>query len=142
MGLWTIEDFKRSQARDVREEGDWKLPPRPDVSFDGERAARRELHAAMNAWDAERADRAIVGLMAYHDRASLFELLWPYGQRCYVDIGHKVIFVANGWRTLRTMGWQHAEPVLRSLAYALQNHEGDNPAKRDGFFAPTTDKAF
>jgi hypothetical protein len=31
----------------------------------------------------------------------------------------------------RTIGWQHAEPVLRSLAYALLAHEGDNPAKRD-----------
>src|SRR5262249_44116426 len=38
----------------------------------------------------------------------------------------------NAFRTLDVIGWRHAEPVLRSLAYALLKHEGDNPAKRDG----------
>src|SRR6185295_4976534 len=33
--------------------------------------------------------------------------------------------------TLQSIGWQHSEPVLRSLAYALLDHEGENPAKRD-----------
>ena len=33
---------------------------RPTVSFASEPAARRELHAAMEAWDAERADRAVI----------------------------------------------------------------------------------
>src|SRR5207302_1483642 len=42
------------------------------------------------------------------------------------------IFVANAFRTLHCIGRQHAEPILRSLAYALLQHEGDNPAKRDG----------
>src|SRR5262249_15478215 len=39
--------------------------------------------------------------------------------------------VANSCRTLHCIGWQHAEPVLRSLAYALLMHEDGNPAKRD-----------
>ena len=34
-------------------------------------------------------------------------------------------------RTLNTIGHEHAEPVLRSLAFALLEHEGDSPAKRD-----------
>src|SRR5262249_3468015 len=46
-------------------------------------------------------------------------------------IGHKAIYVANAYRTLQTIGWRHAEPILRSLAYALLEHEGDSPAKRD-----------
>ncbi|HMC65327.1 MAG TPA: hypothetical protein VKI65_10350, partial [Gemmataceae bacterium] len=33
--------------------------------------------------------------------------------------------------TLQCIGWQHAEPVLRSLAYALLQHENENPAKAD-----------
>ena len=45
--------------------------------------------------------------------------------------GSKAIYVANACRTLQTIGWRHAEPVLRSLAFALLEHEGDNPAKRD-----------
>jgi hypothetical protein len=41
--------------------------------------------------------------------------------------------VASSWRTLQFIGWQHAEPVLRSLAFAVLNHElrGTTPAKSD-----------
>ena len=62
----------------------------------------------------------------------VFEVFARYGCRDFRDIGHKAIFVANSFRTLQTIGWHHAEPVLRSLAYALLHHEGTNPAKRDG----------
>ncbi|MEJ7594130.1 MAG: hypothetical protein WKF77_21535, partial [Planctomycetaceae bacterium] len=52
--------------------------------------------------------------------------------RDFRSIGHKAIFLANGWRTLQTIGWEHAEPVLRSLAYAMLNHNGEpNPATSD-----------
>jgi hypothetical protein len=61
----------------------------------------------------------------------IYELFFRYGMRDFRSIGHKAIYVANSWRTLQCIGWQHAEPVLRSLAYALLNHEGGNPAKRD-----------
>jgi hypothetical protein len=62
-------------------------------------------------------------------------MFWRYGARDFRDIGHKAIFVANSYRTLQTIGWRHAEPILRSLAFALleYNHnEGANPAQRDG----------
>ena len=39
--------------------------------------------------------------------------------------------MAGAERTLKFIGWQHAEPVLRSLAYALLMHEEGNPAQRD-----------
>ncbi|HVW01737.1 MAG TPA: hypothetical protein VHB77_15405, partial [Planctomycetaceae bacterium] len=58
-------------------------------------------------------------------------LLYRYGARDFRDIGHKAIFVANSRRTLEAIGWQHAEAVLRSLAYALQHHEGSNPFRGD-----------
>ena len=117
--LWAIDDFKRSQERDREEEGDWVLPPRPDVSFAAAEPARREFVAAMDTWDAERADRAITGLLPHIDHDSLFELLWPYAARCYVDIGHKIIFCAQVERALRRIGWHHAEPALRSLVAGL-----------------------
>src|SRR5206468_2532872 len=38
----------------------------------------------------------------------------------------------NSWRTLQAIGWHHAEPVLRSLTYALLDRLSDpNPAKND-----------
>ena len=39
--------------------------------------------------------------------------------------------MAGAERTLQFIGWQHAESVLRSLAYALLMHEEGNPAQRD-----------
>ena len=39
--------------------------------------------------------------------------------------------MASSQRILNYIGWKYAEPILRSLAYALLMHEGNNPAKRD-----------
>ena len=63
-----------------------------------------------------------------------------YGARDFRDIGHKAIYVANAWRTLQTIGWQHAEPVLRSLAYALLDHER-RPTRRSATTPPTAPAA-
>ena len=60
-----------------------------------------------------------------------FELFARFGPRDFRDIGHKAIFVANSFRTLSVIGWQHAEPVLRSLAYALLKFDDRNPAGAD-----------
>lgn len=118
LALWCLDDFKRSQALDEGE-GDWTLPPRPEVAFATEAEARREFEAAMERWDEAMADRALVGLLPFHTQDSLFEILWPYAARSYVNLGHKIIFAAQTDRTLRRIGWAHAEPVLRSLVYGL-----------------------
>jgi hypothetical protein len=45
---------------------------------------------------------------------------------------HKAIYVANSYRTLITIGWRNAEPILRSLAYALVDSGNQaNPARND-----------
>ena len=75
----------------------------------------------------ERSSRCVRNVGA----AEILEMLWRYAARDFRDIGHKAIYTANSWRTLQTIGWRHAEPVLRSLAYALLEHEGENPARRD-----------
>ena len=62
--------------------------------------------------------------------AKAFELFYPFGARDFRSIGHKAIFVMCAQRTLALIGWQHAEPILRSLAYALLMHDGSNPAER------------
>ncbi|PON16095.1 hypothetical protein C2W62_20330 [Candidatus Entotheonella serta] len=88
--------------------------------------------------DEAAADAAIVGLSRAVEPQKLFDLFAYYGMRDFRDIGHKAIYVANGWRTLQTIGMQHAEPILRSLAYALLAHEGGNSAQRDA----DTDRPF
>jgi hypothetical protein len=85
----------------------------------------------MDDWDEPAADAAVAALARTAGANEIFETLFRYGARDFRSIGHKAIYVANSCRTLACIGWQHAEPVLRSLAYALLSHEGDNPARRD-----------
>jgi hypothetical protein len=117
--LWNLDDLKRSQELDRSEAGDWKLPARPQPRRVAREEARRELVAAMEAWDAERADRAIVELLPHVGHAELFELLWPLVARCYAFIGHKLIYAAQVERVLERIGWIYAEPALRSLAMTV-----------------------
>ena len=93
--------------------------------------ARQAFIAALESWDAPAADTAIAGLVRSAGADEVLELFWRYAPRDFRSIGHKIIFAANAKRTLDCIGWHHAEPVLRSLAYALMSYSGDNPAKRD-----------
>lgn len=126
--FWALDHFKESQTRDVSE-GDWTMAsvnestPHPK--------ARQAFTEAMNNWDEAAADAVVGSLVRAAGAQDVFEIFCRFGARDFRDLGHKAIYVANGWRTLQHIGWQHAEPVLRSLAYALLFHEGDNPAKRD-----------
>ena len=129
--LWAIDDFKKSQARDVKE-GNWTMAPVAEELVPAPTAARRAFVEAMDQWDEEAADAAVVGLSRNSGAQEIFDLFVPYAARDLRSIGHKAIYLANAWRTLQVMGWRHAEPVLRSLAYALLNHRGDpNPADND-----------
>ncbi|MGC4054571.1 MAG: hypothetical protein QM757_36290 [Paludibaculum sp.] len=65
-----------------------------------------------------------------------FEIFCRYGARDFRDIGHKAIYVANSFRTLEVIGWQHAEPVLRSLAYALLEREARRKTLRKADLVP------
>ena len=90
------------------------------------------FHKSMQQWDVAQADVAAAGIARYLGAAEALELFAGYAARDFRSIGHKAIFLANGWRTLQTIGWEHAEPVLRSLAYAMLNHNGEpNPATSD-----------
>jgi hypothetical protein len=128
--FWALDYFKDSQARDVRE-GNWTMGPVDESAVPRAPKARQAFTDAMNNWDEAAADVAVAGLARTAGAQELFEIFCRYGARDFRDIGHKAIYVANAWRTLQHIGWQHAEPILRSLAYALLYHEGENPARRD-----------
>lgn len=129
--FWAIDNFKGSQARDVKE-GDWTMGAVDESKVPSAKTAQTRFIEAMDQWDAAKADSAVAGLSRSAGANQVFELFARYGARDFRSIGHKAIFVANSYRTLQCIGWHHAEPVLRSLAYALQNHEGEpNPAHSD-----------
>jgi hypothetical protein len=77
------------------------------------------LRAAVHAWDRDAAEVALAGMARTCGVADVFEALWRLGARDFRPIGHKAIFVSNTWRSLQVIGWQHAEPALRSLGQAL-----------------------
>ncbi len=129
--LWAIDNFKVSQATNKAKNDGWMMPALDESKLPKHTLARQEFVEAMDSWDEERADRAIAALARTASATEVMELFWRYGCRDFRDIGHKAIFVANATRTLNTIGWRHAEPVLRSLVCALLEHEGDSPAKRD-----------
>jgi len=128
--FWGLDYFKDSQARDVQE-GNWTMRPVDEAAVPSVDKARLAFVAAMDNWDEPAADAAVAGLARTASAKEIFELFYGYGARDFRSIGHKAIFVAGAERTLQFIGWQHAEPVLRSLAYALLMHEEGNPATRD-----------
>src|SRR5262245_22790213 len=81
--------------------------------------AADELHAALKEWDADRAERAVVALARSRGSAAVLEPLWHYAGRDWGFIGHMAILVANSVRLLETIGWQHAEHVLRYVVQGL-----------------------
>jgi hypothetical protein len=128
--LWSIDYFKSSQAAN-KTQGDWRMAPADATKLPGQDEARKTFLDGMDNWDPDRADRGITAWGRAAGAAEVFEPFWRYGARDFRDIGHKAIYAANAWRTLQAIGWRHAEPVLRSLAYAQLDHEGGNPATRD-----------
>jgi len=128
--FWALDYFKQAQTQNIHESG-WTMSPVDESAVPGPGKAREALVKAMDAWDESPADAAVAGLARTAGLGEVFELLYRYGARDFRSIGHKAIFIANGQRVLTLIGWRHAEPVLRSMAYALLAHEGDNPAKRD-----------
>lgn len=117
--FYALDNFKTAQERDANQKaGDYTMRVLAGALPAPDRAAA-EFSAAMEAWDSERAERAIASLARHSSAPEVFSLLWRHGARDYRNIGHKAIFVANAFRTLQTIGWQHSEPVLRSLALGL-----------------------
>lgn len=116
--FWALEYFKACQAQDVKE-GDWSLGPVAEAAVPPADKARERFVAAMDAWDAEAADGAAAALARTASAGEIADLLWPYAVRDWRNIGHKAIFTSHALRSLDLVGWEHAEPVLRSLVYGL-----------------------
>ena len=129
--FWALDQFKSSQAADVRE-GDWMLGAVEESRVPKGHLARQAFIEAMDAWDESAADAAITGLVRHAGAAEIFELLCSYGVRDFRELGHKQIYIANSFRTLEVIGWHHAEAVLRGVVYALLDRVGDsNPSQSD-----------
>ena len=123
--FWALDYFKEAQAEDERQ-GDWTMSALDEAKLPPASRAEADFRTAMDAWDESAADTAAAALVRGSGLAESYELLFRYGCRDFRDIGHKAIYVANSWRALGSIGLEHAEPVVRSLAYALSDRGGDD----------------
>lgn len=128
--FWSLDRFKSAQMETQRTSG-WKMGRVDESKVPPASHAVEAFTHAMDGWDEQAADAAAAGLARSCGRDECFELFARYGARDWRDIGHKAIYVSNAFRTLECIGWRHAEPVLRSLAYALLKYDGENPSKSD-----------
>ncbi|MGH9175573.1 MAG: hypothetical protein ACRD1H_14505, partial [Vicinamibacterales bacterium] len=129
--FWALDYYKAKQIEEEERSG-WKLPPADESAVPPAHQARQAFLEAMEAWDEAKADAAVASLARHFSADQVFELLYRYGCRDFRSIGHKAIYTANSERALGVIGWRHAEPVLRSLVYAMLNHNGeDDPATSD-----------
>lgn len=128
--FWALDYFKEAQATNVRQ-GNWHMRPVTEADMPAADRAPAAFAEAMERWDERAADAAAAAMARHHTSGELYELLFRFGSRDFRDIGHKAISVSNSLRTLNCIGWHNAEPVARSLAYALLEHNGGNPSEND-----------
>ena len=94
--------------------------------------AESSLRDALDRWDEQAADVAVTSMVRNFGANRVYAVLAKYAARDFRSIGHKVIYLSNAFRTLQTIGWEYAEPVMRSLVYAMLNHNGQpNPSTSD-----------
>ena len=129
--FWALDYFKRAQEAERRQSG-WTMGPQPAPVAGTVEAARKSLIDALDRWDLEAVDPAVLDFARLAAPEQLSELLFGYGIRDLRAIGHKAIAVQNVHRLLPLVGPEYAPSMLRSLAAALQNRGYDpNPATSD-----------
>ena len=128
---WATDYFKETQAQERDTDG-WRMPTRAAAPIGSAKAARHAVIAALDNWDRDAADAAIVNYAQVARPEEIFSLLFPYGARDLRAIGHKAIAVSNAHCLIELLGSAQAGPLLRSTVAALQNSDADpNPAGHD-----------
>jgi len=123
--IWATDYFKSAQAQERGGSG-WRLPARENVQSGQSYApaAHQALITALDHWDRDAADVAIVEYASVASTDAVFGLLFRYGMRDLREIGHKAIAVSNAHRLMELLGDTERLAMLRSTVAALQNFEG------------------
>jgi hypothetical protein len=119
--FWVLDrialGFEQEPGRTVKQ-----LSGLPLTESDLENAVRR----AIKQRDPAQAERTVVMLGRSRGPRTALNVLWEFcSRRASGTLGHDPIMLANTWRTLDALGWQHAEPVLQYLAAAFARNESD-----------------
>ena len=120
--FWVLDRIKGSLER-----GGQGKPAGPLVgSIPAAERASAVLRDAIARSDPDQAERAIAAIARGRGPRQAMSQLWEHGaRRAAGTLGHHPILIANSWRALEAIGWEHAEPVLRFIARSLPHGEPD-----------------
>jgi hypothetical protein len=128
---WATDYFKDAQAQERDTDG-WRMPTRAAAPVGSAQAARQAVIVALDNWDRDAADAAILNYAQVARPDEIFSLLFRYAARDLRAIGHKAITVSNAHCLIGLLDGAQAGPILRSTVAALQNSDRDpNPASHD-----------
>src|SRR5262249_21941579 len=129
--FWAMEGFKQRQE-------DFPNPPLTELTgpMPASEKAAAELAGAFERADLDGSERALVALARDQGARPTMEQLWNYGCRNGYLGGHAAIVVSSCFRALETLGWQHAEPVLRFVLRDI--HALGGRGKPDPYYLPNT----
>ena len=119
--FWAVDVVKEHIAR-------FKEKPAPPLAGPLPSAANAaaEFDAAMDAWEQERAELAVIALARSEGAGSAMQRFCRYAARDWSFIGHVPIAVSNAWRTLQVVGLQHSEPMLRYLVREVHQRNANH----------------
>lgn len=109
--FWALDTLNINRAK-----GKTRFPKMNLALSPSPEKAAVEFDAAMTKFDPERAEVALLALARSEGPRRAMSRLWHYAGRDHGDIGHPAIGLVNGWRTLETVGWRHAEAVCQYAA--------------------------
>lgn len=131
--FWALHGYKKHQE-------DFPRPLLTELkgALPAPEKAGAELADAMDRFDADRAERALVTLARNQGARLTMEQLWVYGLRNLGAGGHAAILVANCFRALEAIGWSEAEQALRFVVQDLYLLSAEKPGP---YWASNADRA-
>jgi hypothetical protein len=115
--LWLVNAFHHERDRLAN---GWRLAEQLPSAAPGDPAAA--VTAALDAWDANAADQAVVDLAAARGAAAALEVVRRYGLRCQANLGHKAIHLAAVDDLLPRVPEPHRITVLRAMVRSFGIH--------------------
>src|SRR5260370_18168951 len=97
----------------------WRMQTRAAAPVGSAQAARQAVIVALDNWDRDAADAAIVNYTQVARPEEIFSLLFPYGARDLRAIGHKAIAVSNAHCRIELLGRPQAEPIQLATLTSL-----------------------
>lgn len=118
--FWAVDNMKEALARARAEQVGPLNGPLPKAS-----QAAADFEAAMQSMDREKAEQAIIALSRSVGPQRAYARVLKYAGRDNYFIGHIPIGIVSAGRALQSIGWHHAEPVLRYIVRDMYREDHD-----------------